>query len=577
MVVYVVVTLVMVVLVMDIVVAMVVFVLVTREIALVMVTVHVTEAYVVVIPEIVLATDIVVVMEAYVPAIVVIAVVMEFVHAMVAYVVVTVETVVDIVQLLVVVMEVLQVEQPVLGTARLIILNKFMEILRYQNASHMVVLGEPPIWDGEYVMAKHCLVVDVDKGKLILNALSRSIVYLDNNELSNLGDMDTYGYLYKTYFLVPEDFDSMKAIDKIRENLKVPIDKLYLKHPNEFTILSTTACNARCFYCYENNSKKKHHMTNETALEVAKYIVKVCPGQASLHWFGGEPLFNAKSINIITDYLRAKNIQYDSSMTTNGYLFSEELIEKAINQWHLNACQITLDGTEQVYNKTKNYIYKDSNSPYKRVIRNIEMLLNRNIHVNVRLNIDLYNLEDIKKLIGELFSNFGLHPELTIYVWPIFDEDNTRSDEENTLLFKGVREIEELIENYGYKQGDWPEETVKYSLCMADAGSSVTISPDGDLGTCEHLIDKDFIGHISNSEYNYDILNTWRDYKEPLDICKDCPLYGSCIRPVNCLEMSKCSEHIKEWKIRKAVYGLLSFYNDYLINKQNERNQTIQS
>ena len=497
---------------------------------------------------------------------------MQLVHVTQVCVHVIPEIVLDTLLRLVHVMEVYIMGHTVLGIVPLIT-HKIMEILRYHNVSHMAALGEPSIWDNEeYVMAKHCLVVDVDRGKVILNALSRSIVYLDNNDLSNLGDMDTYGYLYKTYFLVPEDFDSIKAIDKIKENIRIPIDKMYLRHPNEFTILPTTACNARCFYCYENKSIKKHHMTNETALEVAKYIVRVCPGNVSLHWFGGEPLFNAKCINIITDYLRAKNIGYDSSITTNGYLFSEELADKAINQWHLKSAQITLDGTESVYNKAKNYIYKDGSSPYKRVVRNIGILLNRDIRVTVRMNIGTYNIEDIKKLIGELFSNFGLHPNLSMYVWPIFDDKDERSDEENDIIFNGVREIEELIENYGYRQGDWPEETVMQALCMADAGSQVTISPDGDLGVCEHYIDSNFIGHINSSEYNYDVLNTWRDYKEPLDICKDCPLYGSCIRPVNCLEMSKCSEHIKEWKIRKAVYGLLSFYDNYLMNKQNERN-----
>lgn len=450
-----------------------------------------------------------------------------------------------------------------------------MEIIRYQNASHMAVLGEPSIWEGDYEIAKHCLVVDVEKGKLLLNALSRSIVYLDNYEFDNLNDIDTYSYLYKTYFLVPKDFDSMAAIDKIKTTLQIPIDAVYLRHPFEFTILPTTACNARCFYCYENTTKGKHHMSNETALDVAKFIERVCPGYASLHWFGGEPLFNAKAINIITDYLASRNIDYESSMTSNGYLFSDDVIRKAVDKWHLKSVQITIDGTESVYNKAKNYIYKDGRSPYKVVIRNIGSLLENNVQINIRINVDAYNLENIKKLIGELFSNFGIHPGLSIYVWPIFDEKDERTDEENQILFKGVREIEELIDKYGYIQGTFPAETVMVSQCMADCGSHITISPDGDLGTCEHYIDSKFIGHINQSNFNMEVLNTWREYEKPLDICEDCPLYGSCIRPSECLEMKKCSKYIKEWKIRKATYGLLSFYDKYLNDKKNERNQTV--
>ena len=113
----------------------------------------------------------------------------------------------------------------------------------------------------------------------------------------------------------------------MREKLRKPIDDVYLDHPQSFTILTTTKCNARCFYCYEMKSKNKHHMTPETALKAANYIASVAPkGKTiNLNWFGGEPLFNMKAIDIITQRIRDLGVNFMTSFTTNGYLFDKDL------------------------------------------------------------------------------------------------------------------------------------------------------------------------------------------------------------------------------------------------------------
>ena len=97
---------------------------------------------------------------------------------------------------------------------------------------------------------------------------------------------------------------------------------------------------------------------------------------------------------------------------------------------------------------------------------------------------------------------------------------------------------------------------------MADDGNSIVIDPDGNIGTCEHFIDSHFFSHIDNpSIKNMEELKAWRLYEKPLDICSDCPLYPSCVRPSQCQEMSKCDPYYKEWRIRKHIQGLQNFYN----------------
>lgn len=448
-----------------------------------------------------------------------------------------------------------------------------MEILRNVNGSIVNTLGEQPVFaNKEYRFMKYCLCLDIDDGKLIANGLTRAIIFLSNLEMEEIGDIDKYAYLYKYYFLVPEEFDETSAIDRIRKTLQIPIDDLYLNHPSSFTILTTSRCNARCFYCYENPLKRKHHMTQDTAEKIAKYILDVSLGNVTLHWFGGEPLFNYQVIDTITRILRQNKKDFVCSFTSNGYMFNKEMAEKAKNVWNTTNVQITLDGTKDVYNKTKNYIYKDDSNPYRTVLNNIARLLNLGITVTIRLNLDLYNSEDLKNLIKELYNRFRNHPKLGIYCWPIFEENGyNRTEEQREQLYKELEELENVLKTYNYFKGNMMGESVRYAQCMADNGKSVLITQDGDLGTCEHLVGSNFWGHIDNpDEKDFTELLYWRDYEPRLDICDDCPLYGECIRPTKCLEMSKCDPYIKEWNIRKFEQGLLNYYLGY--REQNKNN-----
>lgn len=307
-------------------------------------------------------------------------------------------------------------------------------------------------------------------------------------------------------------------------------------------------------------------MTEATALKVAEYIHKVAPTNKviNLSWFGGEPLYNVKVINIIDNYLREHGRSFTNTMTSNGYLFDKDLVLKARNIWNLVEVQITIDGTEDVYNKTKNYIYKDPISPYKKVLNNIAMLLNVGIQVAIRLNVDNYNADNLKLLVRELNNRFGNHPKLSIYAWPIFeDKTYTRTPEEHVQVFKHLRELDDIIAQLGYYVGKAPTPNLKLNQCMADGGDSVIISPNGDLGTCEHFFNEHFWGHIDDpSKKNFSELTCWRETNPKLNICEDCPLYPTCVRPKLCEEMGKCDPQYKEWRLDLAVRGMIAFYRD---------------
>ncbi|MEI3172875.1 MAG: radical SAM protein [Lachnospiraceae bacterium] len=135
------------------------------------------------------------------------------------------------------------------------------------------------------------------------------------------------------------------------------------EHITSYTIFTTTDCNARCFYCYEMG-RSRIPMSDETAHKAAAYIAAHCGGEkVHLHWFGGEPLFNKQVIDIICTDLAEKGIVYESMIISNGYLFDGATVEQAVSHWKLKNVQITLDGTEEIYNRSKAFIYKDGTKP----------------------------------------------------------------------------------------------------------------------------------------------------------------------------------------------------------------------
>lgn len=421
-----------------------------------------------------------------------------------------------------------------------------------------------------YRFLKYCVFQDIDGGKLIWNTLTKSLVWIKDSEYENVIDDwdDRYDYidfLVKNYFIVPEDFNELEVVDVLRKHRQPIMTDNWLESPTGFTILTTTQCNARCFYCYENPVQDKKHMTKKTAKKVVKYIDRVAPHKnIKLRWFGGEPLYNSEIIDYISERLASLGYNFEGSIISNGYLFDKATCEKAKYVWRFNSVQITLDGTEEIYNKTKRYIYKDDPNPFGRVIENIQNLLDLEINVSIRMNCDKHNAEDLKELVKFLREKFQNNPRLHVYAYPLFELNGfQRTEEYRKLIFDKLEEIEQTIEECGFpaeKRLDAGD--MRAIHCMVDTGQDVLISTEGDLGLCEHYITEDFWGHIDDpNKKDWDIIKSWTQYSKPLEICNDCPLYPTCIKSVKCPDCNICDEN---WYKREVNHLKASVKEHYL-------------
>lgn len=377
--------------------------------------------------------------------------------------------------------------------------------------------------------------------KVILNTFTGQCIetkydtWFDTHEVREYDDQDIEMIaLVNADFLVKENFDEASRYFKILSLLRT------IEQPKPgyigYTILPTTACNARCVYCFELGIEYET-MSDEIVEQTIQYIKDTHRKDSTiqLHWFGGEPLVGKLIITRICKGLKDANIQYRSNMITNGSLITEEVAKSAKDDWHLSNVQITLDGREEIYCERKRYVSFEG-SPYQAVIKGIHTLLKENIRVSIRLNVDEENLEELHKLVDELENEFKEESLISIYCHSIYvDEKDTREKDDETFyqdmdelnerlnLFNKMRRLnnqslnakdQEPVEDANIKWDENEEEKerdeeakkeryydrrgfLKRYHCMVDSPMvGPVIMPNGKLSLCEHVGELPVVGTI---------------------------------------------------------------------------------
>lgn len=423
------------------------------------------------------------------------------------------------------------------------------------------LLGNQKVPSGTPVRWMQYVITEpVEEGLLLYNILTRAVALLTPEEAAQAPD--GVPELVEKWFAVPMDHDDFRLAREVRAVAKMLQDPV--KAITTYTILTTTDCNARCFYCYEKG-RSRIPMSRETARKVAEYIIRKSSGEpVKLRWFGGEPLYNKPVITQICNLLREAGVEFRSSMVSNGLLFDDTVVAEAGSLWNLKKVQITLDGTEKVYNRVKAFVDAEG-SPYRRVLDNIARLLDAGIKVTVRLNIDLHNAEDLFFLMDELGDRFPGRKNLRVYSRPLFQNIDpgsavSHTEEQRRAIHEARMRLDRRIHELGFQKEGVLGKSVKVIHCMADNDASVTILPDGHLGKCEHYTDRDWFGHIGREEKDDAVLVAFKACHEDLPECAECPVYPDCIRLRKCEEAAHCYLEEREERLAAIHRCLQAFY-----------------
>lgn len=217
-------------------------------------------------------------------------------------------------------------------------------------------------------------------------------------------------------FLIPRAVDEMKLAEDLHAQSRRTDALELILMPNE-------NCNFRCVYCYESFARNK--MLRPVIEGVVEHVRQRAHDLVGLRigWFGGEPLTAPRIIEELSSRLQAichtYDIEYSSSMVTNGYLFTPA-IAAMLFRAEVRQFQITLDGPKEHHNRLR-VLADGRQDTFDRIFSNLLMLRDTDepFQVVVRVNFDAQSHRAIDGLLQELRSELLGDPRFHIDFHPV--------------------------------------------------------------------------------------------------------------------------------------------------------------
>lgn len=368
----------------------------------------------------------------------------------------------------------------------------------------------------------------VEKGKglhVVYNTLYCSMALLNDEELAVLekrqqGEEKLLREFYAAGFFVPEDvdeFSKLQAYKKVYRKFVIKESGLGL------TIATTTKCNARCAYCFENSAGRADMVPG-----VEEKIMEFVDGHIGenkmldITWFGGEPLLNTGLIDRLSSYFLGKGYKLNARIVTNGSLLTEKMLKESFPKWHIKEMQVTLDGTAENYARIKNYLAPELGN-LDRVLKNIDLAGENKIGVGIRLNVNKENIDDLLILAEQLGKRYKGNKYVKWYAAPLTGTDADYATDEELI---GM--MERFAKLHPGQLKDWKMRSLpRVEFCMAEMPSGYCFDVNGDIKICWE--DFTFSGNAIGNIKDFDPKTDKRNEQSQLQLkCEKCVWLPQC-------------------------------------------------
>lgn len=388
---------------------------------------------------------------------------------------------------------------------------------------------------------------------------------LENNLISSIPSEFINDFMEDGY-IIKNDIDEFKKINdliKIRQGL---IDEYFL------SILLNLDCNFKCYYCFESHTGK--YLEDTVAQKILLMFDKISKKakKISVDWYGGEPLLSFHKLMFLNDKFieicKTNNIQYNMSVTTNGYLLSSAIFEYLKNTptTHL---QITLDGPAKTHNVSRPL--KNGDSTFDVILDNIKKAVSLGIKVLISVNITKLNIDQIPELY-QVIEKQGLKNRVQIILKPVVSSSAHPCKNQClsvNILGNKITAIYKQMAKNGWIVFPNIDTIQCMGFCLADFPSRFIIDIQGNLYKCGELFTpEEAVGKIGNEGDLVLDQNKHKQFieKNPLNFpeCKNCNILPICMGGCNMKRFWKGTNCCDELK-----YGLTNFLKVLVLNQYN--------
>ena len=310
------------------------------------------------------------------------------------------------------------------------------------------------------------------------------------------------------------------------------------------TIVTSLGCNFDCPYCFE--AKHPSIMRDDVVDAVLAALDDQLPRIRTFHatWFGGEPLVGKKPLLALSDAFiercDAAGVDYNASISTNGYLLDEEMCRE-LQERRVTNVQVCLDGPPEIHDRMRPLA--NGGETFWRIVQNLKHAVDY-FAVSLRMNADTQNILRAEELF-RILADEGLSGRLTVYPGQIVGVDDGGGSPSETykpacftnaefaqaeLVFNG------LTAGYGFSEANVPRPMG--APCTAVRKNELVVGSEGELYKCWDSVGNTFevIGTIFDYANLNGRLRKWLVYDPFSDNeCRSCIALPVC--------MGGCAHH----------------------------------
>ncbi len=313
-----------------------------------------------------------------------------------------------------------------------------------------------------------------------------------------------------------------------------------------YIVYLTDKCNMNCKYCYEH--KKDREISFENIKNLVDNIIRYDESESCvLSFYGGEPLLKFDLIKQTIEYINSqnKNKRFLYSMTTNGTLLNDEIIEY-IDKNDFLIVQFSIDGIKESHDK--NRVFQGGNGTFDRASENAKKVIERFHNTKLVANkvITKNNLktldQDVRYLFNmgfkEIYVLIDYYADWTDDDLPVFKEQLAKMSE--VYASEMMKEKDVYISLFDEKIKTYIDDSYNCNDDCKMGMRTINVGTDGNFYPCMQFVgDERFV--IGNCKDGIDVqarLDLIRNSKKEIDICQECDLKKRCKHTCPCRNYS---------------------------------------